>query len=105
MRLRDLLDNRVVEEQRGVGSNLHVALDEALRAERGVRGHLDAVLFGELDEVGLDVVRVMLNLKRSGLGLCICEHVQQQRAAVVADTDALGQSLALELLECLPCAL
>jgi hypothetical protein len=63
------------------------------------------VLLGQFDQVGLDVVWVVLDLKRSGLGLRVREHVQQQRAAVVAHTDALGQALALELLKRLPRAL
>jgi hypothetical protein len=101
----NLLDDGVVKEKRCVGCNLHVALDEALGAERRVCGDLDVVLLGQLDKVGLDVVRVVLDLESRRLDLCVGEQVQEQRSGVVAHTDALGQALVLELLECFPCAL
>ena len=63
------------------------------------------MLAGQLEEVGLDVVWVVLNLERGRLDLGVGEHVEKQGSAVVAHTNALSQALVLELLKCLPCAL
>lgn len=105
MRISNLLDDGVVKEEGCVSRDLHVALDEALGAEGRVCGDLDVVLLGELDEVGLDVVGVVLDLEGGGLGLAVGEHVEEEGARVVAHTDALGQALVLELLKGFPCAL
>lgn len=60
VRLGDLLDDRVVEEElRGVCA-LHLELAEGLRAEGGVGGHGDVVGFAELDEGFLGEVGVVL---------------------------------------------
>lgn len=103
--LCNLLDDGVVEKKRGVGSDLHVALEEALGAERRVGGDLDVVLAGELNEVGLDVVRVVFDLKGSGLDLGVGEEVEEEGTAVVAYTNALCEALALDVLKGFPCAL
>lgn len=89
----DLLDDGVVEQEGCVSRDLHVALDEALGTEGRVRGDLDVVLLSQLDEVGLNVVGVVLDLESRGLGLGVGEHVEEEGARVVAHTDALGQAL------------
>jgi hypothetical protein len=102
---RDLGDDGVVEEERGVGGELHVALNERLGTEGRVSCNGNVVLLGQLEQVGLDVVWVVLDLERRRLDSGVCEHVKQQSAGVVGDTDALCQTLLLDSLHCLPCAL
>jgi hypothetical protein len=48
---------------------------------------------------------VVLDLQSRRLDLCVGEHVEQQRTGVVGYTDALGQTLLLDVLKCLPCVL
>jgi hypothetical protein len=103
MCLGDLLDDWVVKQQRSVCSDLHVALDKRLRTEGRVCCELDAVLFRKLEKVGLDVVWVVLNLECRRLGLSVCEHIKEDRASVVGYSNALGQTLLLEVLEGSPC--
>lgn len=105
MCLGDLGDDGVVEEEGSVGGELHVALNERLGAERRVTGDGNVVLLGQLEEVGLDVVGVVLNLESRRLDRGVCEHVEQERAGVVGDTDALCETLLLDILHRLPCAL
>lgn len=57
------------------------------------------MLFRELEEVGLDVVWVVLDLQSSRLDLGVCEEVEQQSTRVVGDTNALGQTLLLDVLK------
>ena len=80
----------MVKEQGRVSGNLHVALDEALGSKGRVRRHLDVVLAGKFDQVRLDVVRVVFNLEGCRLDLRVREHVEEEGAAVVAHSDALG---------------
>jgi hypothetical protein len=63
------------------------------------------VLAGELDEVGLDIVRVVFDLEGGGLDFGVGEEVEKEGTTVVADTDALCEALALDVLKGLPCAL
>lgn len=83
MSLCDLGDDWVVEQQRCVCGDLHVALDEGLRSERRVCSDLDVVLLSKLEQVRLDIVWVVLNLECRRLDLCVCEHVKEQSTVVV----------------------
>jgi hypothetical protein len=96
--LGNLGDHWVVEEQRCICGNLHVALDERLGSERRVCGDSNTVLLSKLKQVGLDVVWVVLDLECGGLGLRVCEHVKEQSTVVVGDTNALREALSLHIL-------
>lgn len=105
MSICNLLDDGVVKQKRRVGGNLHVALEEALGAKRRVGGDLDVVLAGELDEVRLNVVRVVFDLEGGGLDFGVGEEVEEESATVVAYTNAPCEALALDVLKGFPCAL
>lgn len=105
MLVRDAGDEVVLEQRLCVGCDLHVALNEAGGAEGRVRCDGDAALLGELDEVLLREVRVVFDLEDGGRDLGVGEEVEEERPRVVADADALGQTLLLELLDRLPRAL
>ena len=96
--LRDALDGRVVEEQRGVFGFLHVQLEERLRAERRVGGDGDAFALGEMQEAFLGEVRVVFDLQRCGADFGVAEEVHEELAVEVADADAFGETLFLHLL-------
>lgn len=63
------------------------------------------MLLGELDQVRLDIVWVVLDLEGRGLDLGVCEEVEQKSARVVGNTNALGQTLCLDVFESPPCVL
>lgn len=83
MGLCNLCDDWVVEQQRCVCGNLHVAFEERLGTKRRVRSDSNTMLLSKLEQVRLDIVGVMLDLECRRLDLRICEHVKQQRTIVV----------------------
>ena len=85
-----LLDDRVVEEDWRVRGELHVALNEGLRTERGVCSDDDILLFGQGKKILLDKVWVVLDLEHSRLDRGISEQIEQERAVVVGHTNTLG---------------
>lgn len=72
---------------------LHVELAERSRAEGGVGGHGDALSLGKVEEVLLDEVGVVLDLKSGGADLGVAEEVVQELGLEVGDANALGETL------------
>ena len=91
--LADGLDGGVLEEGLELLGVLHVELAERGRAEGGVGGHGDALSLGEVEEVLLDEVGVVLDLEGGGADLGVAEEVVQELGLEVGDTDALGETL------------
>ena len=94
----DLLDGVVLDEGSELDGVLHVELEEAGGAERAVGGDGDALLLGEVEELLLDEVGVVLDLEGGGADLGVAEEVVDQLALEVGDTNALGEALADEAL-------
>lgn len=97
--LCNLGNNVVLEQSWGVACVVPAKLDERLWAVRGVRGDGDALLLCELEERGLDEVGVVLDLEDGGDDLCAADDLEDQGAAEVGDTNALGEALLNDALE------
>lgn len=64
---------------------------------------MNVVLLAEVDETLLGKVRVVLDLESGRSDLGVAEEVEHEGTVVVGDTDALGETLADQLLHCLVC--
>lgn len=98
----NLADDVVLEERSeglGVGE---VELVEGGRAEGGVGGDGDTLVLGEADEVGLDEVGVVLDLKGGGADLGVAEEVVDQLALEVGNANGAGKTLLNEALHGAP---
>lgn len=96
---RNLLDGLILEERSKRISVLHVELLEAGRAERAVGSDGDALVLGEVDQLLLDEVGVVLDLEGGRADLGGAEEVVDQLGLEVGDTDALSKALADEGLQ------
>ena len=96
--LADGLDGGVLEEGLELLGVLHVELAEGSRAERRVSSDGDALSLGEVEEVLLDEVGVVLDLEGGRADLGVAEEVVQELGLEVGDTDALGETLLDEAL-------
>lgn len=100
--VRDRLDGIDLEEALGAGGALVGDLEEGLGAKGRVGRDGDLVLLGHGDEVGLDEVRVVLDLQGgdgvTGVGLDVVEGLGLE----VGDADGLCDALVCDLLHALP---
>ena len=98
----DLLDGVVLDEGGQLDGVLHVELEEAGGAEGAVGGDGDALALGEVEQLLLDEVGVVLDLEGGRADLGVAEEVVDQLALEVGDADALGEAGGDEGLEGAP---
>lgn len=100
MLVGDGLDGGVGEEGLDLADARVVELDEALGSEGAVSGDGDAVVLEEGKKLGLDQVRVVLDLVDGGLDLGAAPQVGEQLGAEVGDSDgaedAVGVGVGLD---------
>lgn len=94
---RHLLDGRVLEQGTRIMRALHVELEEALRAKGAVSGDGNVVLLAHLDEVGLDEVRVVLDLVDGGLDLGVAQDVVEEHGVEVGNANGAEEALGVVL--------
>lgn len=94
----DLLDGLIFDEGSELRSVLHVEFEEAGRAERAVGSDGDSFPLGEVEELLLDEVRVVLDLEGGRADAGVAEEIIDQLSLEVGDTDAAGEAGIDELL-------
>lgn len=92
----DALDGVVLDEGRQLDGVLHVELEEAGRAEGAVGGDGDALLLGQVQQLLLDEVRVVLDLQGGRADLGVPQQVIDELGLEVGDTNALGEATAYQ---------
>lgn len=73
-----------------------------MRNIRRVGGDGNTLLLAESEELLLDEVGVVLNLKSGGADAAVTEEIHQQSTLEVGNTNALGEALVNDGLEALP---
>lgn len=99
---RDLGDDGMYEQRLKVLRFFKVEFNKALRAKGRVSGDGDTLLFGEVDEVGLNEVWVVFDLEDGDGDFGVAEGVHEEGALEVGDTDGAGEALFDEAFHSLP---
>lgn len=90
--LGDARDDVVLEQRDQRLGVLEAELEEAGRAEGAVRRHGDALLLGQVEQLLLHQVRVVLDLQRGRRDARVPQHVVDELGLEVGDADAAGQA-------------
>jgi len=97
--LGNSLNGVLLEERSEALGLLHGELLKGEGTEGRVGRDGDTLSLGEVDELLLDEVRVMLDLEGGGANLGVSEEVVKELGLEVGDADALGEALLYEALE------
>lgn len=96
--VRNALDGRVLKKKGGILRLLHVQLEERLGSKGRVCCHGNVPALAKVQEILLDEVWVMLDLKGLRHVLGVSLDVKEEGPVVVADSDGLDEALLIKLL-------
>ena len=95
----DIFDHLLFDD--GWHFTCEIKLNIGKRSEVAERHDCDSLLLAHSEEIGLWQVWVHLDLEHGRLDCGVVEHLPEHHSVDVADTDVLGESLALESLHSL----
>ena len=95
----DIFDHLLFDD--GWHITFEIKLNIGKRSEVAERHDCDSLLLAHSEEIGLWQVWVHLDLEHGRLDCGVVEHLPEHHSVDVADTDVLGESLALESLHSL----